>query len=70
MSWRASIFRWSKDPAVMAVPVQHTFPPYDGTGFIGSYVNASGASFSGAVVVSAPSPYERVRLAARSTGNR
>src|SRR5580704_5310049 len=56
MSFRTSIFRWSNAPACTAVPVQHTFPPYDGTGFIGSYVNESGLSAAGADVVSRPSP--------------
>jgi len=40
----------------MAVPVQQTLPPYDVTGFIGSYVNESGASAAGGVDVSTPSP--------------
>src|SRR6266540_58738 len=56
MSSRASMRRWSNAPAATAVPVQQTLPPYDNTGFIGSYVNPSGLSASGAVAASVPSP--------------
>src|SRR5215218_8797035 len=57
-SGRASVSRWSIDPA-LTPSWQHTLPPCDITGCDGSYVNVSGASRRGGpLVVSTPSPRE------------
>src|SRR5262249_21200446 len=57
MSGRSSILRWSNAPPATAFPVQQTFPPYDGVGFIGSYSKLSGLSIVWGAFGRAPSPF-------------
>src|SRR6476620_11112927 len=57
MSGLSSISDGSSAPPARALPWQHTFPPCDSTGFIGSYVNESGLSLDGGFIDRVPLPF-------------